>query len=138
MEQTASVEQTAKMEQTASVEQNDCDGGQDEEEMQNFFIKIENKITDLFKNYPVEENLCQIVEFSKWVKISGEDGKHYVVGIINKNDSPAYICYGLPGDYFTPPENLKGYSSFIPLSIFDLKGKGYWVMYQNAITGKVI
>lgn len=101
-----------------------------------FISKIMQELEPIFKTHPSEENLMQMVEGGRWVKVTVENGKHYVVGVINKNGSPKYICYGLPGDFYSPPQEICGYKSFIPLSPFDLKGKGYWVMYQDAITGK--
>ena len=38
----------------------------------------------------------------------------------------------------TPPKELDGYCSFIPLSVFDMKGDGFWMMFQDAVTGECI
>ena len=105
----------------------------EQEKCQNFYLKIKSEIEELFKNYPKEEGLCKMVEGSNWVKIGGE--KHYAVGVILENGSPAYICYGLPGN-FKDGQITDGFSSFIPISPFALKGEGYWVSFQDAKTGK--
>jgi hypothetical protein len=60
-----------------------------------------------------------------------------VVGLVLESGKEKYICYGVPCTYSkNPPKELKGFCSFIPLSIFDLTGKGYWMMFQDAITGE--
>ena len=107
-----------------------------EQEQTDFYSKIKVEIENLFKNYPKEENLCNMVEDSKWVKI-GDGEKHYAVGLIFKNSQPEYICYGLPG-CFSKRQERRTFSFFIPISPFDLKGEGYWVSFQSAKNGKCI
>ena len=102
----------------------------------NFYLKIKDELDALFKEYPKEERLCNMVEDSKWVKI-GDGAKHYTVGVIYKNGQPEYVCYGLPG-IFAQKQSAHGFSFFIPTSPFDLKGEGYWVSFQNAKNGKCV
>ena len=65
--------------------------------------------------------------------------EYYTVGLIYDQKKPAYICYGVPGKYSKePPKELKGYCSYLPLSLFDLGGDGYWMMYQNADSGECV
>ena len=78
-----------------------------------------------------------MVSESRWVKVT-QNGKSFVVGVIDEKNYPKYICYGLPGAYGQKPKEIKGYASFIPKSPFALKGDGYWVMYQDAVSGKSI
>ena len=74
---------------------------------------------------------------SDWVRIDFGKNKFYVVGVIREGKKPKYICYGVPAEKRgEPPDALKGYCSFLPASLFDLDGKGYWMMYQDAETGK--
>ena len=108
----------------------------EQEELVNFYSKIKGEIEALFKEHPKEERLCKMVEDSKWVKI-GDGEKYYAVGIIFCNNQPEYICYGLPGRY-DQDRKEKGFSSFIPISPFDLKGDGYWVSFQCAKSGKCV
>lgn len=105
---------------------------------EDFFDKIASELTPVFEKNPPEENLSSMVHNSRWVKVSGGNEKHFVVGIISEKNTPVYVCYGIPGKYGVPPAEIKGYSSFIPISPFDLKGKGYWVMYQCAKTGEIV
>ncbi len=100
-----------------------------------YYAKIKEEIDKIFKDYPEEKGLSQMVSESRWAKV-GKGEKSYVVGIIFENAEPRYVCYGLAGNYYQKPTSIKGYCSFIPTSPFDLKGEGYWVMYQDAFNGK--
>ena len=109
-----------------------CEQGQDD-----YYYKIKSRLNDLFKDFPPQTQLANMVNESRWAKVES-GGKHYVVGVICERGLAKYICYGLPGLFSKEPDSLKGYSSFIPLSPFDLKGEGYWVMFQDAESGKRI
>ena len=102
-----------------------------------YYQKIKSQLQKVFDENPKEENLSEMVTESKWVKIS-EKGKSFVVGIIEEKGKPKYVCYGIPGVYGRKPEEISGFATFIPTSPFALKGEGYWVMYQDAISGKSI
>ncbi len=104
----------------------------------NYFDKVKGEIDKLFENFPEEKELAETVPDSKWVKVDYDEGKFYVVGIIYDGKKPLYICYGVAGRYGEKPEEIKEYCSFIPSSPFRLKGDGYWVMYQDASTGKCL
>ncbi len=104
-----------------------------------YYEKVKDDLDNLFKNHPPENSLNSAVPYSKWVRINYSPDKHYAVGIIFQNKQPKYICYGVPAKYSAnPPEKLKGYCSFLPLSLFDLNGDGYWMMYQDASTGECV
>ncbi|MBQ7642532.1 MAG: hypothetical protein IJS67_01395 [Clostridia bacterium] len=100
-----------------------------------YYTKIKSDLKELFEKHPREYGLESVVAESKWVKV-GDGDKHYVVGVIYDKNEPSWICYGVPGRYGERPEEIKNYCSFIPSSLFDLKGVGYWVMYQNAQSGE--
>lgn len=104
-----------------------------------FYNTVKNDIEGMLKNYPPNEILNKAVPMSRWVNISYGDNKYYTVGVIYQNSTPKYICYGVPGKYSkTPPKALEGYASFLPVSLFDMKGEGYWMMYQSAISGECV
>ena len=76
---------------------------------------------------------------SVFVKVPYSKEKFYVVGLVKELGVEKYICYGVPSTYSAePPKALKGYASFIPLSLFNLHGDGFWIMFQDAISGKCI
>jgi len=104
-----------------------------------YYEKVKDELNDLFEKYPAEENLEKAVEHSRWVRIEFAPQKYYTVGVLYENSLPRYICYGVPADNKNePPAALKGYCSYLPLSLFDLRGKGYWMMYQDAYNGKCV
>ncbi|MCQ2387115.1 MAG: hypothetical protein MJ066_01540 [Clostridia bacterium] len=104
-----------------------------------FYDKEKGELEELFSKFPHEENLEKTFPFSTWVKINYSSDKYYVVGVVKENDKEKYICYGVPSNYSeNPPIELKGYCSFVPASLFDLKGKGYWMMFQDAVTGDCV
>ena len=106
-----------------------------------FYEQIKSQIDELFATNDRETNLEKIVPNSEWVTVAYEDSnqKHYVVGLIYDNGRVRYICFGVPGSMDNPPEDdLKDYSQWLPTDIVNPKDNGYWVMYQDAITGKNI
>ena len=103
-----------------------------------FYGSISEDIQKLFDTYTEEEFLCQIIPFSKWVKIENdENDDYYVLGLIYENDEVRYICYGVPSMYTdTPPLELKGYAEWLPLDSTKETEYGYWITYQDAKTGE--
>lgn len=105
-----------------------------------FYNSISDQIEDLFSTYPAETDLESLIPNSKWVKIDYENnGNPYVLGLIYEDINLKYICYGVPGKYSeTPPSELDNYSQWLPTDINNPQDQGYWVMYQNALTGESI
>ena len=91
----------------------------------------------LFENNPAESNLQNLCPSSKWVKVEYEDeGDFFVFGLLYDEDGNVkYVCYGVPAVFDeNPPEELAGYPIWLPLD--DEKGFGYWMTYQDAVTGE--
>lgn len=104
-----------------------------------YYKSVQNELAALFAKYPAEELLERSVEGSRFVKVTYAENRYYTVGLIRLDGKPRYICYGVPGKYSRhPPKELAGYCSFLPLSLFDLKGDGYWMLYQDADTGDAV
>lgn len=104
-----------------------------------YYLTVKNELDGLFDKYPKETELEKAIDGSRFAKVYYADDKYYVVGVIKENDKEKYICYGVPSKYRqTPPKELAGYCCFVPLSIFDLKGDGYFMMFQDAYTGKCV
>lgn len=105
-----------------------------------FFDLISDQLEDLFSKYPSESKLEQLIPNSKWVKVDYENnGNIYVLGLIYDDINLKYICYGIPGEFSTnPPKDLESYSQWLPLDANNVNLGGYWVMYQNALTGENI
>ena len=104
-----------------------------------YYDQVKGELRDLFTSHPAEEELEKCVPFSRWARVTFARNKYYTVGVISDENRPKYICYGVPADRRDePPEALKGKCSFLPLSLFDPDGKGYWMMFQDAETGQCV
>lgn len=104
-----------------------------------YYLEFETQLDQLFCCYPEEPTLTRLFKDSKWAKINYTKAKYYVVGLVDFEDGQKYICYGVPGKYAPcPPEPLKGFASFVPKSVFDLQGEGFWIMFQDAISGNCV
>ncbi len=120
-------------------DETNCDYSQKFNSQNPYFKHAKPELDSLFLKFPEEEGLTRAVMDSKWIRVYYSDTKYYVVGIVKEKGAEKYICYGVPAKYSpTPPDELKGFCSFIPLSVFDLKGDGYWMMFQDAITGECV
>ena len=103
---------------------------------QDYYLKIKDNLEKIFSSYKEDLVLSYSIPNSKWVKINYDDG-YYLIGVINENSTAKYICYALPASYSPlPPKELEGISCFIPISIFQMRGDGFWVIFQNADTGE--
>ncbi len=130
-----SVENEKSACQCQEIESIDCDFNQTE----NYYDGVKQELEQIFYTYPAEESLEKIFKGSKWAKIFYSKDKFYVVGLIFEEEKEKYICYGVPSKYTaTPPKELEGYSSFIPLSVFDMFGDGYFIMFQDAKSGRCV
>lgn len=104
-----------------------------------YYQSVKKGLDKLFSQYPEEPTLKLSMPNSSWIKIPLENGKHYAVGLIKENGKEKYICYGAPAPYSaTPPKELGANAVFVPLSIFNLHGNGYWLLFQDAITGESV
>lgn len=111
------------------------------EETSDFYEQNKEHFERLLTDNAQLDELCDMIPGSKWVKVEyteGEDQGHYIVGIIyDEEGAPMHICYGVPGQFaLAPPDNLAKYCQWLPASIKEPKGNGYWVLYQSAKTGQ--
>ena len=102
---------------------------------EDFFNGIRPQLDELFKCYPADKELMRAVPDSKWVRVDYENNEYYVVGILYNGKRATHICYGVPGDYTIRPKQK---SEWLPLDYADPEGKGYWVIFQDALTGNTI
>lgn len=103
-----------------------------------FYESVKEQVDRLFANNDRYETLEKLLPESRWVKVNyDEKGRFYLVGLIG--DPVRYLCYGVPGEYSpTPPPDLVGYCQWLAIDENDPSGKGFWVMYQDGISGKSI
>lgn len=97
------------------------------------------QLEDLFARYEREDELERLVVGSRFARVYYDDTNYYVVGEIKDGDEVAFICYGYKGEGGdNPPEEIKDNYEWLPLDKDDKKGKGYYIMYQDGVTGDVI
>lgn len=104
-----------------------------------FSMAIGVQLEDLFARYEREEELEKLVVGSRFARVYYDDTNYYVVGEIKDGDDVAFICYGYKGEGGdNPPEEIKDNYDWLPLDKDNKNGKGYYIMYQDGITGDVI
>lgn len=103
-----------------------------------FYEQIAEQLEQLFASSNRAIDLEKLMPETKWARIEfDEKGKYYVVGVIG---SPCeYICYGVPAFYSpAPPPQLGLGARWLPISAEKPQDKGYWLMFQDAISGEAI
>ncbi|MBR1925832.1 MAG: hypothetical protein IJ837_03135 [Clostridia bacterium] len=136
------MEENNKNEEIEKEENNDESLSEKIENTDNFFEMIKPSIDKLFDENKHFLELEEKLDGTEWVKVpyNGEDSDHYILGKIKEGDVVTHICYGMYAKNKTklPPENLKEFCQWLPLNADDEDSDGYFVMYQDAITGENI
>lgn len=104
-----------------------------------FFEQIAPQLDELFSKYPRMPQLEEMVENTQWIKVDFASGEvdHYIVGKIFEDGEVTHLCYGIPSaQRGAPPSNLAPFCQWLPQNMENPDQNGYWVMYQNAETGK--
>ena len=124
---------------TASQNETNASFCKENLESQPYYLQVKSQLDQIFACYPEEQTLTSLYKDSKWAKINYSKEKYYVVGLVDFDNEQKFICYGVPGRYsIHPPEQLKGYASFVPKSLFDTHGDGFWIMFQDAVSGNCV
>lgn len=102
-----------------------------------FYKAIGMQLEDLFARYDREDILEKAIEGSRFARIYYDDNNYYVIGEIKgETGETELICYGYPGEGGKePPAEIKDNCEWLPLGEGD---KGYYMMYQDGISGDVI
>lgn len=112
------------------------------ENTDNFLEMIKPQLDVLFESNEPFKELEEMLEGTKWVKVfyAGENTDHYILGKIFDGDVVTHIAYGLPAKNKDelPPKGLEQFCQWLPLNPHDEQSGGYFVMYQDAITGENI
>lgn len=117
----------------------DNDGGEQFSQERPYYLSVQGELEDLFQKFPGESSLEKLFPESRWARINYSAERYYVVGLIKEQSKEKYICYGIPAPYSEQaPQELAPYCSFVPVSLFDMKGDGFWMMFQSADTGECI
>ncbi len=104
-----------------------------------YYRSVKREVDELFEKYPADRTLVEAFQRSEWVRLRGEEGNpEFLVGALLEDGQVKYLCYALAAeDKDSPPEEIKGVCSFVPVSAF-VGAKGFFVIFQSAATGECI
>ena len=71
------------------------------------------------------------------MKINYDENQSYYVGKIEEENRLKYVCYAVEGRFGVKEKEFEKKARFIPESPFELNGKGYYVIFENAETGEI-
>ena len=130
-----------KEEESKTEKYNDCNKNEEasieRKKIDDYYSSVKGELDDIFSTFSENLSLTQTFPESKWAKIRYSKDRFYVVGLIKEQGKEKYICYGVPDNQNqTPPKPLEGFCSF--LSLPDKNNEGFWMMFQDAKTGKCI
>lgn len=101
-----------------------------------FYEHISSKLEELMSTQLPDDELQILIPGSKWVRVPTQDDDFYVVGIISEEGIPKLICYGVPDKNKNNPPKCKSQArQWLEL---EKDSRGYWMMYQDAYTGKTL
>ena len=110
------------------------------ENTESFFEMIKPQFDVLFSQNEHFIDLENMIEGTEWVKVmfdkNGSD--HYILGKIFDGDVITHIAYGTYAENQKekPPQGLEQFCQFLPLDPQNELSSGYYVMYQDVITGE--
>lgn len=134
-----SQEETSKGAQGFDCAKNETPAFDCKNNQERYYLTVQKELEDVFNKFEKELDLCARFEQSRWAKINYAKDKFYVVGVINQDGYPKYVCYGVPDDNpQKPPKELEGFCSFVKTFPNTPKKQGYWMMFQDADSGRCI
>ncbi len=107
-------------------------------EQEAFLNDIMYQLDEMFKIYPADDILNSIIPESRFIRVDNIE-QSYVLGIIYEDKMMKYIAYGVPAKYNSlPPADLGKNYQWLPLNPEDVMSDGYFMIYQNALNGKIV
>ena len=105
-----------------------------------FYERIYPQIKKMLNDNESEKVLEEILPNSKFCKVRFDDEKgYYVFGIIYEDETPKYICYGVPAKKTdAPPDEMSELYQWMPIDASNADGDGFYMMYQDAKSGENI
>jgi len=92
----------------------------------------------VFKNYPQDETLNNLMQNSKFVKIN-EENNQYSIGAIYENQEIKYLAYAIKStSNVSAPEEIGEHYQWLPLDKEDPLSEGYYIVFQDAQDLKII
>ena len=112
----------------------------DTAEGEQFLSSVIEQLEEMFKEYPADETIMNIIPNSKIIKVTDSiDDTSYIVGTMFDDDKIKYLIYGVPALYNTaPPKELGSNYQWLPLDPDDPMSDGYYLIYTDIKTGKQV
>lgn len=105
---------------------------------ESFYDKIKSQIEVMLETNEEEVEVSKKIENSKFVRVKIDEESYYLLGVIYEEEEILYICYGLKSvSPSIPPEDMEEYAKWLPMTENE-NGEGYWLVFQDAKTGKTI
>ena len=104
-----------------------------EVESGNIFYDDE-KLNEILNANPKNYELTAIFGGGRFCDVNNGKGNFYYVGITTFDNTPYYV---LAVKSYYGGKTLEN-SFFIPLSITDMQGEGFLVIFKNAVTGEIV
>lgn len=105
---------------------------------ESFYDGVREKLQQVISSHKKDEELLKIIPNGEFCKIHYDNDRYYSVGKIFEGDIVKYVCYAVKGNYSQTPLELKKFCKFIPISSFSPLSSGYYVIFQDAITGEIV
>lgn len=104
-----------------------------------YYQEIKPDLDNIFSTCKQNHTLSNSLLNSTFYDYVDQSGNSVAIGVIKEQDIVKYVCYGIKVDFYSNQQNnLNGYATFIPISIYEMSGDGYWVIFQDAVTGKCV
>ena len=105
---------------------------------ENYYLTIKEKLDEIIENHEKDHALSALIPKSSFAKINYDENRFYSVGTVLDENAVKYVCYAVKGSYANVPKTLCDFCEFIPISPFNPLGEGYYVIFQHALTGKIV
>lgn len=97
------------------------------------FLPFYNYLLNMYYPYPfmTKVTTCQSL-IKKY--------NHYIFGVVEKENEVQYYVYGVPGEFARNEQPYRGATGFTTWrrSKESAKGLGYWLLYIDALSGKIV
>ncbi|MEG1705871.1 MAG: hypothetical protein RR291_00045, partial [Clostridia bacterium] len=91
----------------------------------NYYASVKNELMALLEQFPPYKPLSAVYPESFWVKIDfPKSSNYFVLGLLLKDTSPKYICYGLPDNNHALKDKDFVYC--------EGAGGNFWILFQDA------
>ena len=120
---------------------NNCEENQDDDNKKScldlYYKKVQKKVDGIVLRYRSSRKLTKSLPNTRFFSVKNDENRLF--GICYEKANPSYFIYAIFGNKSDGvPAKLSDKGCFVPCSIFDLSGEGYWCVFQDAKTGALV